>query len=568
MSRESCARSLFDLIIEVNRNRIHGRLQSLHWKRPKSRVGPKARNPLHRDLRKVAERLEQRHIPGYSDSISLVQQIKQLCDLMHDVDKVGAKTDNGEQLLKEVIIQSYGICTSEGTQTLEETVTRHGFDPGEVTSNKHIRQLNKIGRYWGLCTSMTDDSRRYPTLFAYAQLRTLRPYQGMNSYISFIDGQRARCLVHAEMQIIAFYGNIRNTSALVPRVIGASKSACYLCNLFIQLHGQFFITKTHGHLYERWNFPDLADFKPVERVNYRRVLSAMDNELQAAYNREIRATRRRGHPMGSWLTLPPARSLSPAPSTISNSPSGENNDDSAANGSIKSWAKSPLRGGEGPKSGFRTIAASLSTGRGMQPIPATSPAPPSNPLYNLPSDSRIPPALSPPKNQSTEATTTQSRAQAQPLGALNPVLSIKNTPKVPGTPEEPQTFPASEPYLTAQAHRQTPPHPFSPLLSSPPSTSLSRELPTHHNVLPCKPIHILMGKLSLTLEIEEPTRGTAAIMRRDSRSSRIRDGVPLIDVGEMKEGEVRELECNGDGEGMSLNLRYGKEVVDIVLRWV
>ena len=391
MSRDSCARYLFDLVIEVNRNRIHGRLQSLHWKKPRSRRGSKARDPLHRDLRKVAERLEQRHNPGYSDSISLAQQIKHLCDLMHDVDQVGAKTDEGERLLKEVIIQSYGICTSEGAQTLEETVTRHGFDPGEVTFNKHIRQLNKIGRYWGLCTSMTDDSRRYPLLFANAQLRPLRPYQGMNSYISFIDGQRARCLVHAEMQIVAYYGNTSNNSVLVPRVIGASKSACYLCNLFIQLHGQFFITKTHGHLYERWNFPDLADFKPVERVNYRRVLSTMDNELQAAYKREIRANRRRGRPMGSWLTLPLARLLSPAPSTISNPLSGENRDGSAADGSIIIMAKSALQGEEDLNTGFGTVAAISSTGRGMRPIQATSPTPPTNPPYNARSYSQIPP---------------------------------------------------------------------------------------------------------------------------------------------------------------------------------
>ena len=487
---------------------------------------------------------------------------------MHDVDKVGEKSDDEEQLLKEVIIKSYGICTSEGTHTLEETVTSHGFDLGEVASNKHIRQLNKIGRYWGLCTSMTDDSRRYPNLFTNAQLKLLRPYQGMNSYISFIDGQRARCLVHAEMQIIAFYGNIRNTSALIPRVIGASKSACYLCNLFIQLHGQFFITKTHGHLYERWNFPNLADFKPVERVNYRQVLTAMDNELQAAYEREIKATRRRGLPMGSWLTLPPARSLSPAPSTISNSLSAENNDGSAANRSFISWAKSPLQGGEGPKSRFSTIAGNLSTGRAVEPIQATFPAPPSNPLFDLRSDPRMPPAPSSPQIQSTEAATIQSRAQAEPLGALNPVLSIKNTLKVPGTPDEPHTFPASGPCLTAQAHRQTPPPAPSPSRPSPPSTILSQKFPTYHNVLPTRPIHILIGKLSLTIEIEEPARGTAAIMRRDSSRSRSRDGVPLVNVGEMKEGVVRELECNRDGEVVSFDLRYGKEVVDIELGWV
>lgn len=554
-------------MIEVNTNRIHGRLQSLHWKRPRSRVGPKARNPLHRDLRKVAERLEQRHVPGYSDSVSLVQQIKHLCDLMHNIDKVGAKTDDGEQLLKDVIIKSYGICTLEGTHTLEETVARHGFDMGEVSSNKHIRQLNKIGRYWGLCTSMTDDSRRYPNLFTNAQLKLLRPYQGMNSYISFIDGQRARCLVHAEMQIIAFYGNTRNTSTLVPRVIGASKSACYLCNLFIQLHGQFFVTKTHGHLYERWNFPDLADFKPVERVNYRRVLTAMDNELQAAYSREIKATHRRGHPLGSWLTLPPARSLSPVPSTISNSLSAEDNDGSAANGSFISWAESPLQGGEGPKSRFSTIAESLSTGQGVQPIQATSPTPPSNPLFNLRSDSRMPPAPSPSHIQSTEAATTRSRVQAEPLGDFNPVLSIKNTLKVPGTPDEPPTFPASGPCLTAQAHRQSPPPPLSPSLPSPPSTSLSQKFPTYHNVLSTRPIHILIGNLSLTIEIEEPARGTAAIMRTDIYGISNKDEGAIVDIGEMDQQEERILECLGKGGELNLGLRYGGTAVEVLLGW-
>ena len=567
MSRDSCARYLFDLVVEVNKNRIHGRLQSLHWKRPKSRRGSKEREPLYRDLRKVAERLEQRHNPGHSNSISLAQQIKHLCDLMHDVDKVGAKTEDGERLLKEVIIQSYGICTSEGTQTLEETVTRHGFDPGEVTFNKHIRQLNKIGRYWGLCKSMTDDSRRYPTLFTNAQLRSLRPYQGMNSHISFIDGQRARCLVHAEIQIIAYYGNIRNTSALVPRVIGASKSACYLCNLFIQLHGQFFITKTHGHLYERWNFPDLADFKPADRVNYRRVLSAMDNELQDAHQREIRATRRRGHPMGSWLTLPLARPLSPAPSTISNPLSGENRDGSAANGSIIIMAKSVLQGEEGPNTGFGSVAASSSTGRGMRPIQGTSPEPPTYPPYNIQSDSQIPPDP-PHQTQSTEAAITQSRAQAVPLGASDPALSIKNTLKGPGTPDASLTFAASEPHLATQEHPQFPPPPLSPSLHSPPSTSLSQKFPTYHNVLPTRPIHILIGKLSLTIEIEEPARGIAAIIRKDSSSSKSRGSVPLVDIREMKEGEVRDLKCNRDGEVVSFNLRYGKEVVDIELGWV
>lgn len=57
-------------------------------------------------------------------------------------------------------------------------------------------------------------------------------------------------------------------------------------------------------------------------------------------------------------------------------------------------------------------------------------------------------------------------------------------------------------------------------------------------------------------------------MQRDSSGSSGRDGVPIVDVGEMKEGEVRELKCNRDGEVVTFNIQYGKEVVDIELGWV
>jgi hypothetical protein len=38
-------------------------------------------------------------------------------------------------------------------------------------------------------------------------------------------------------------------------VICSSKRACYLCQLFIQLHGQYFIPSTHGKLYDTWKWP-------------------------------------------------------------------------------------------------------------------------------------------------------------------------------------------------------------------------------------------------------------------------------------------------------------------------
>lgn len=59
--------------------------------------------------------------------------------------------------------------------------------------------------------------------------------------------------LHAEIQLVLFYK--RYDSALPPRVICASKRACYLCNLFFKLHGAYHIPDTHGKLYETWRWP-------------------------------------------------------------------------------------------------------------------------------------------------------------------------------------------------------------------------------------------------------------------------------------------------------------------------
>lgn len=55
------------------------------------------------------------------------------------------------------------------------------------------------------------------------------------------------------MQILCFYE--RRPYLPKPRIICASKSACYLCNLFLEIHGQFITPRTHGKLYHRWTLP-------------------------------------------------------------------------------------------------------------------------------------------------------------------------------------------------------------------------------------------------------------------------------------------------------------------------
>lgn len=60
--------------------------------------------------------------------------------------------------------------------------------------------------------------------------------------------------VHAEIQLLFFYE--LNPERIRPRTICSSKSACYLCDLFFRLHGQYYVPRTHGRLYHRWTLPD------------------------------------------------------------------------------------------------------------------------------------------------------------------------------------------------------------------------------------------------------------------------------------------------------------------------
>ena len=247
-----------------------------------------------------------------------MDRLSELRKTLRSLDASHQDAESIRTSLKAAVKRTHDLCTFGGVSMLEEAMSNHGLRLAQTPSKKTIRKLDKLGRYWGLCNSLAENSRKYANTFGSLQLQPLPPYEAKNSSIAFVPGQKARCLVHAEIQLLIFYsiraaGDIRR-----PRVIGVSKSCCYLCNLYIIKYDQFFITKSHGRLYERWNFPDVRDFNPHERERHRRILQSINKELLARYKIESKAKnrRKREHPMGSWLTLPPPRLLSPVPSTI------------------------------------------------------------------------------------------------------------------------------------------------------------------------------------------------------------------------------------------------------------
>lgn len=67
--------------------------------------------------------------------------------------------------------------------------------------------------------------------------------------------------VHAEIQLLLHYESAQIHP--IPRIICSSKSACYLCHLFFDLHGRFQLSRTHGRIYEKWLLPSWTGLNPA-----------------------------------------------------------------------------------------------------------------------------------------------------------------------------------------------------------------------------------------------------------------------------------------------------------------
>ncbi|KAK5094374.1 hypothetical protein LTS08_008593 [Lithohypha guttulata] len=110
--------------------------------------------------------------------------------------------------------------------------------------------------------------------------------------------------VHAEVQLIYHYE--MNPQLERPRVICSSKSACYLCDTFVKLHSEFFISRTHGVLYPQWTLPNIPQGSiPPEREqamqsNVGNLARRVEDLLRDLW---IRPQTRRLHPNESAVSL-------------------------------------------------------------------------------------------------------------------------------------------------------------------------------------------------------------------------------------------------------------------------
>ena len=556
---------MFDHVIRLSQNRIHGRLQSVFWQRPEHRKR-EARRPLYSNLQEVSLRIER--LPSLNGEMSgtLLQKLNDLCKLFHRLDTQPKASSNLLAILKDIVKQCYAVSTSDGRCTFEETVTSYGYDPKAVCKNKHIEQVYKLGRYWGLCEYLAAASRKYWNIFKTMDLTIIRPYKSIIWPISFKGGP-VECHVHAEIQLLVYYDSNPDVSILKPRVLGVSKAACYLCDLFSKKHAEFFLSQTHGQLYDQWNIPDLASFDDTQRLKYRSILKSMDTELRTAIRRERARPRnqKRNEPLGSRLNLTTAFPISPLASEAG---TVRSEIDKAPQLSSPSHLTPPV---EDP-SVARASRAISPESKSQVRAPSYS----YNHRYNLRSNSRRPPAPSPPLRHPTSAANQRETTISEIPKASNhqgeapelvttgstlaePVPSL-DQPQAPNTTSTILPKPLSpSPLSGLDAHHQV--YPSSASIIS------SWELPTSQHLTPTKPLHLILGNLSLTIEIEEPANGTVAITRTNMDGISSRDEGVVVDVGGMERQEERKIECPGKGGGLNLGLRYGGTAVEVLLGW-
>ena len=147
----------------------------------------------------------------------------------------------------------YKSSTSEYNPILTSTISR-------INSKHHQWNLNDVCRLLKTTEAKANDN------FSQETFNTLR-----NSKI------------HAEIQLI-FYCE-RNLAILPSRVVCSCKDACYLCNLFIRIHGKMYTPRCHGRLYPRWCLPELPEFNEIKGRFNRTLESDITRSLETLFLR-------------------------------------------------------------------------------------------------------------------------------------------------------------------------------------------------------------------------------------------------------------------------------------------
>jgi hypothetical protein len=208
--------------------------------------------------------------------------------------------------------------------------------PSSLLDARDVREVGKVSNYWRISRHLAVCSQRFRRLFANAEWYTLVKYRASSK--SQIIAQQ---FVHAEIQLLVHYE--LTSPSLMPRAIGASKEACFLCDSFIRAHGRFSITGAHRQTFYQWTVPDLKEYDWQTIWHFRRVLSQVCVEVNEEYLKAQIKPPWRPYPLQSAINLNVVQLKTPSTSSLLSQPGSHSSDDTRTIKTNSSSTASTLR---------------------------------------------------------------------------------------------------------------------------------------------------------------------------------------------------------------------------------
>ena len=288
------------------------------------------------------------------DMEAIKLETKRLEDAFRELEAMStgkARSMDSNQVLSQLLTHAYTLSSRNDLVVAIKSIPKSG-EFGPETGNRLHEAIGKLGRYHSACHFLVPAARKmtifknirvedsswskpaaFPLLATQPdvslsnalkrvlQLKTSADIKKMISQLQKSTGvslplaeaefrkqlslSRNSCKVHAEIQLIFYYETHPN--CIPPRVICSSKSACFLCNLFNELHGNFYIARTHGVLYEKWILPDPGAVKLLAARS--KVMAEVVQKFNAALENRVRVAlqaqkKRRFHPNESVFIEP------------------------------------------------------------------------------------------------------------------------------------------------------------------------------------------------------------------------------------------------------------------------
>jgi hypothetical protein len=294
-------------VVVLDIHRILARLRSRHAKTRKSTGKPALITQLHEAINDKSVKAR----TGLTKSLKdRAQSLQDLFSKLEAISNVNSNIAEVHEVIGEIVKQAHELTVaSDLSEALQDSKLESGL-------KKHLTEaIGKLGRYYSAASELVCAARdRKCRVF---QNIRVEPFQIKKP----ASPTKAPWKIHAEIQLLFFYelypGHPR------PRIICASKSACYLCNLFSYLHGAFHVPRTHGRLYDKWTLPDWLDIPMERHRELSNITTSMKATLDSKIQKALKSKKIKCHhpnesvllPFAQWSSSALSQNLSPPAST-------------------------------------------------------------------------------------------------------------------------------------------------------------------------------------------------------------------------------------------------------------